>query len=165
MNFLSEGKKKEVSFSKLFKNTTFSGKEVDIKEHWDLSISFKIDVKGLKKISRSDNSTNEHYHFVELKNVQGNLGWLYGEADYFAFETDEYWVVVKKEDLQNLVKDKVSKTIVNSTDKSLYCLYSRQGRKDIITMVKTLDLVLIATQTIPKEEDKKYHTIGNSIYK
>jgi len=69
----------------------FSTKEQDIHEHWDVSITMQIDVKAMKKKHRSEDKTNENIHYVELKNVLGNPGWLYGEAHYFAFETQDYW--------------------------------------------------------------------------
>ena len=50
MGFLSDGKKTEKEFAKLFKGKVqFSSDAEDIKEHWDLMLNFKIDVKGLKK--------------------------------------------------------------------------------------------------------------------
>lgn len=163
MSFLTKGKEKERLFSKLFLNTNFSDKNADINEHWDLKVEFKIDVKSLKKIRRSDSETNEFYHFIELKNVNGKLGWLYGEADLFAFETNEYWILVSKEDLQSYISQKTAKVYVNNSDECLHCLYRREGRKDEITMVKTIDLMRISTQIIEKKVDKIQHVIGESI--
>lgn len=164
MSFLYKGKIKEKEFAKLFTNVKFSNKETDIKEHWDVKIEIKYDVKSLKKIKRSDIEPNEFYHYIEIKNVHGELGWLYGQSDFFAFETKEFWVIVKKEDLQEFIKQKVVKQYVDNPDQSLYCLYKRNGRKDVITMVKTFDLMRLATQIIDKiEEDKIKHEIGDSI--
>jgi hypothetical protein len=162
MSFLKDGKEIEKEFSELFKDVVFSSKEEDINEHWDLKISFKYDIKSVKKINRDDSYPNENYHFVEIKNVNGKLGWLYSEADFFVFETFNYYIIVKKEKLQEFVKNNVKKTKVNSPDKALYCLYQRSNRKDIITMVNSLDLMYIADTTIKKKENK-YFNIGESI--
>jgi hypothetical protein len=162
MGFLNDGKKIEKEFGELFKDVVFSTKQQDINEHWDLKISFKYDVKSVKKISRDDDYPNENYHFLEIKNVNGKLGWLYSEADFFAFETFNYFIIVKKEKLQEFVKDNVKKIMVNSPDKALYCLYQRNNRKDIITMVNSLDLMYIADETIKKTENKHFN-IGESI--
>ena len=164
MSFLSEGKKIEKHVMALFDSAVESTKEEDINKHYDFtSGDIKYDVKGLKKISRADVEPNENYHFIELKNVNGKLGWLYGEADYFVFELNEYYIVVDKFKLQDFVKDKVSKTFVSSPDEALYCLYRRNNRKDIITLVKTIDLIIISDRSILKQENIKSHRIGDSI--
>jgi hypothetical protein len=163
MGFLEKGKIKENAFASLFNSVVNSNKEQDINEHWDVQLNFKIDVKSLKKISRSDYEKNEFYHFVELKNVNGDLGWLYGNADFFAFETNEYWILVSKEHLQDFISKNVSKTKVDSVDKCLYCLYNRDKRKDLITMVKTIDLMFISTEIIKKTTDIVTTKIGESV--
>jgi len=149
MSFLKRGKKTEEEFAKLFKSHKRSSKSQDINEHWDLEISHKIDVKGLKKVRRADSDVNEHFHWVEIKNVHGNSGWLYGEADYFAFELQSFWVIVSKEDLQNRIAKKTIKTYYDSP--TVYGLYQRKGRKDVMTIVPSYDLCSIATAMVEKE--------------
>lgn len=149
MGFLSDGKKTEKQFAKLFgKKVSFSNADEDIKEHWDLVLNLKFDVKGLKKRRRSDDAPDETIHWVEIKNVNGENGWLYGEADYFAFELEDYWVIVEKEKLQELIKVKLiyEKTIIPIP----YRIYSRKDRKDELTLVKTTDLMFIAESIIKK---------------
>lgn len=163
MSFLSEGKIKEGEFASLFDGVNFSVKDKDIKEHWDVEISIKVDVKGLKRVNRNDYETNENYHFIELVNVNGELGWLYGGATHFAFEMDEYWVVVEKNRLQKMIEEKVEDIYVYNSDESLYCKYQREGRKDLITMVKTIDLILINTDIIKKKIGIKKHKVGTTI--
>lgn len=146
------GKLTEESFAKLFTNTKPSTKSEDINEHWDLKIETKIDVKGIKKQSRGDDNTSEIFHWVELKNVLGKLSWLYGEADYFAFETEEYWIIVDKKKLQKFIEGKCKgKTVGKSRDP--YEMYRREGRKDVVVKVKTIDLMFIATQIIEKKNE------------
>ena len=118
MDFLAKGKEKENEFVKDYKlkhegiTSKTSTKSEDINKHFDLTIdSKKYDVKGLKKINRVDTTPNEQYHWIELKNVNGEYGWLYGEADYFAFELNEYWLIVDKLKLQQLIASKVNKKV------------------------------------------------------
>jgi hypothetical protein len=148
MGFLADGKKTEESFAEIFDNVDFSSAKEDINEHWDLKVSFKIDVKGLKKRRRGDDGADETIHWVEIKNVNGKKGWLYGDADYFAFELEKYWVIVNKLTLQdyiakNTVKEYSIVPIVNR-------LYKRDGRKDVLTLVSSIDLIYMSTQFIKK---------------
>ena len=91
------GKRAEKEYAKLYKNVRWPTEEEDYSEHWDVEINgIKIDVKAIKK-------DDENIHFVEFKNVLGKKGWLYGDADGFAFETKDYWIEVKKDDLQEIM--------------------------------------------------------------
>jgi hypothetical protein len=96
--FLKKGKEKEDQFSRLFSNAIEASESDDINKHVDLLINVGVDVKGLKKINRSDQETNENYHWIEIRGVK-DKGWLYGEADFFAFEIKDYWIVVDKHSL------------------------------------------------------------------
>ena len=150
--FLTEGKEKEKEFAKLFVKYTLATPAQDMKEHWDVEVNNKkFDVKAIKRDRRSG-GYNEDIHWVELKNVQGKLGWLYGDATHFAFETCRYWVVVEKMSLQSLISDLCkSKEKTNNIGDALYKLYSRSGRKDLITKIKTIDLCYIAESMIKKK--------------
>jgi hypothetical protein len=121
----------------------------DINEHWDVKLDIKFDVKAVKKVNRSDGETDETIHWVELINVRGNKGWLYGEADYFAFELDDYWVIVNKQLLQTFIAKKCAKKEKSDTP-ALYKIYNRRDRLDAITLVKTIDLMYLAEQIIEK---------------
>tara|TARA_Y100000389_G_scaffold187573_1_gene209146 strand:- start:4101 stop:4550 length:450 start_codon:yes stop_codon:yes gene_type:complete len=148
MGFLSKGKMVERAFTKVLSNHKSSTEKEDISEHWDISTNIKLDVKGLKKTKRSDDEPNENIHWLEIKNVNGDLGWVYGEADYFVFETIDYWIIVDKNDLQEFIKNKIEKDWVYSA--ALYKLYRRKGREDVITLVKTIDLMYLSSSIITK---------------
>lgn len=151
-NFLSEGKVKEDEFAKLLGGATKATQKQDMSEHWDLKFQreVRIDVKAIKRDRRSG-EPNEDIHWVELKNVQGKQGWLYGNATHFAFETCRYWIVVEKMSLQTLISDLCkSKVRTSNAGDALYKLYSRNGRNDLITKIKTLDLCFIAESMIKK---------------
>jgi hypothetical protein len=151
MSFLSAGKEVERSFAKMFEHTLFSSKEEDMLDHWDVQVNWKVDVKGLKRRNRWDKEPDESIHWVEIKNVNGDNGWLYGKADYFAFEMIDYWVIVSKESLQDFIKKNTMKEYVDKP--TVGKLYSRRGRKDVLTMVKSVDLMYIATTIKKKDGD------------
>lgn len=146
------GKLTEAEFANLFTNVTPSTKEQDMYEHWDLKLTTKIDVKAIKKENRYDTVYNENFHWVEIKNVHGKLSWLYGEADFFAFETEDYWILVDKLKLQEFMKIKMTGKKVGKV-KDPYELYQRDGRKDVIVKVKTIDLIYLSTKQIKKNEN------------
>lgn len=152
--FLKRGKQVEADFSRLFNEAISASKEEDIKEHWDVQISAKIDVKGLKKKNRSDVQEDENFHWVELSNVNGGkrTGSLYGKADFLAFETLDYWILVETKKLQDFIESKCKGKKIENT-KEPYTFYRREGRKDILVRVKTLDLMRIAITIL----DKKYN--------
>lgn len=165
MGFYSDGKEKEREFASHFDNVKFANKNADMHEHWDLMIDgFKYDVKGIKKVRRIDLETNEFYHQVEIYNGDGKTGWVNGEADFFAFETKNYWVVVGKLKLQELVRTKIAKSVwVENPDECLYCNYQRKGKKDRITLVKTIDLMAIADRIITKTTGIIEDEIGETV--
>lgn len=145
------GKIKESAFASMYSKVTLPTQSQDMYEHWDLKIEAKIDVKSLKKQSREDILYNENFHWVELMNVRGDKSWLYGDADFFAFETEDYWIIVDKTRLQDFIEAKTKGQEI-SDSKDPYSLYRRKGRLDIVVKVKTLDLVYIAHQVIKKDE-------------
>ena len=149
-SFLISGKKVEDAFASLFSKTKEANKDENIMEHWDVMVSAKIDVKGMKRVSRSG-ELNENIHWVEVKGITGKNGWAYSEeTDYFAFEIIDYFIVVSKSDLHKLIKEKVEKEYVENSKDAIYKLYRRKNRKDIITLVKTIDLIYICSQMIKK---------------
>lgn len=145
---------KEREFGLLFDQSkvVYSNAHQDMKEHWDVQVDgVKFDVKAMKRISRSDSSPTNLYNFLELKNVRGNPGWLYGKADAVAFETENKWILVKLKDLQELAATKVQKIYVKKSKDSLYKLYRRFERLDLVTMVHSMDLVEISYDIICKK--------------
>lgn len=132
------GLQAEQSFKKLLGySISKSGATNDRLDHWDFNIRF--DVKSIKS---TDEFGESNYHWVELMNVNGNEGWLYGKADYFAFETKGYWVIVEAECLREFIKRVVEHTEI-SPFKEPYRIYRRQDRLDKVVMIPTLDLCFL----------------------
>lgn len=139
---LSEGKKAEEEFASLFSEVLFSTTEEDIFGHYDVTVPIRIDIKKVKKIRRSDAYPDENYHWVELRNVHGDHGWLYGKAHGFAFQTDDYWVLVHASALRGWVRRNIDPNDLTPKPE-VNMIYTREGRKDKMVLVKTIDLMAI----------------------
>jgi hypothetical protein len=153
--FLEKGKSVERAFCEVLKaqgyDVVVSSVMEDMKEHWDVMFNgMKVDVKGLKKVTRRDEDVNENFHWLELVNVRGEWGSVYGKADLFAFESEEYWILVEKKTLHELIKKKCVKQMVAFP--TLYRMYQRSDRKDILTLVKTIDLMRHAYLVLDKSK-------------
>lgn len=143
----SEIRFKEICLSKKYK-IIHATKDEDIYEHWDWQIINPktkkvslVDVKGARKKSRSDNKLDYNITWLEIKNVRGENGSLFGKADYIAFEQKDYFLIVKRVDLIFWIKSKITdKNFVKYSKDAKYRYYRREGRQDIITMVVISDI-------------------------
>lgn len=108
-----------------------------------------IDVKGIKKSNRKDKIVDDSIHWIEIQNVRGNPGWIYGKSEYIAFRTFEKILFVKLVDLQKFAEDKTKgKEIVYSNPKEFYIPYQRYGRQDKVFKCPTSDLEALAEFSI-----------------
>jgi len=143
-NFKTQGKIVEEHFSKCLINPKWANSEQDMFEHWDIEGELdgkllKFDVKGRKKINRSDVNYQDDITWVEETNVRGNPGWIKGKADFIVFERTSYWLLVDREELLNFVTNKIKENN-KKKGKGIYMIYQREGRKDKITMVPFQDI-------------------------
>jgi len=127
------GNDAETKFRKLCSAKGFkvvkSTREQDMREHWDFLVNTsRVDVKAMKKLNRHDTKANPYIVYVEFRNVRGDNGWLYGEADWIALETEWGFVLVKRLDLVELAETKISSDFTNrpTVNKS----YRRSDRPD-----------------------------------
>lgn len=132
-----------------------STKEEDMKDHvdfwWDSPKMgvIGIDVKGMKKKSRKDAEVDDTINWIELLNVRGNPGWIYGKSKYIAFRTKKNILFVKTEVLRVFANEKiVGKDLVFTNPKDFYVPYQRYGRSDMVIKVPTSDLEKLADFTI-----------------
>jgi hypothetical protein len=103
--------------------------------------TFFVDVKACKKSSRSAQISDAEIVWIEFTNVAGNVGWVNGAADYIAFEREQDFVIVPRSNLVALCDRIVNKkNKVDSARDALYNLYTRQGRKDEISLIKMSDI-------------------------
>ncbi len=124
--------------------------------HWDYrfvkkNVSFTVDVKSKKRVSRKDKYTQSKLVWIELHSVRkNNRGWLYeGTADYIAFQLEKEFIVVPRLELIKLVEKIVDmEDIVSSSVDALYSVYKRKGRHDKLTLIEADDLKEITHRII-----------------
>ena len=128
-----------------------ASRDEDIHQHidfwWDSPKKGRIgiDVKGIKKKNRKDKDVDDSIHWIEIQNVRGNKGWIYGDAMYIAFRTLTQIIFVKTSILRDLSEEKVmGKELAYSNPKSCYTPYQRWQRKDIVYKIPTEDLIKIS---------------------
>lgn len=152
----------ESTFATLLNKRTDNVRAANLREqfsHVDYFSDFgSIDVKARKRVARSDDNLQDELVWLEFKNVQGKLGWLYGEAEWIAFERTEDFVLVKRSSLANegetlcALGDRVA---VGSD--ALYKGYQRRGRKDLLSIVKMSDVLKLYHQLWTKDVDTSEH--------
>ena len=102
----------EVTKRKFGGNVRKSTINEDMKEHidfWWISDNgneYGFDVKGVKKNKRTDKVGDDKINWIELINVQGNPGWVYGNAKYIAFLTNESVLYVPRKNWLLILKKK-----------------------------------------------------------
>lgn len=110
-----------------------------------------IDVKGIKKNKRSDDNKDDSIHWIEMKNVRGNDGWVYGKSDYIAFLTKKQILFVKLDTLRKFAEEKVKdKELVFENPKEFYIPYQRKkyGRLDMTFKCPISDLIELSEFSI-----------------
>lgn len=140
----------------------------DINQHFDVisDEGKKSDVKGQKKINRSDDTVSSDINWIELKNVKGENGWVISEADTISFDMGGGdFLEVERDKLICMIYDRViKKARINyfSDDylkmhgKVLYKFHNRDKRPDCVVMVKNKDLFYAKeNQEIDKEKIEK----------
>jgi len=123
-----------------------STRDQNIDEHWDYLIEkteqkYKVEVKSVKRIQRNDDKSQHDFIWVEIRNVRGKVGWLFGKADLIAFEAEKTFFFVKRLDLLAVVNQKVDLVAkVKSARDALYKIYTREGRRDKVTLLPKGDV-------------------------
>jgi len=125
--------------------------EEDVHSHVDIwwvapnGRRYGIDVKGLRKRSRSDYKVDDSITWLEFQNVYGEKGSMYGAADFIAFRRLHSVVFVSRSKLATYAESKVSgKRVTHFRPSGCWEPYNRQGRQDIICMAPMSELEQIA---------------------
>jgi hypothetical protein len=109
-----------------------------------------FDVKGRRKNSRSDSKYSCDVTWIEVQNVTGRNGWIYGQAKYISFVTDKDILYVDRTALVSMYDEKVNKSLVkDSIPSNCYELYQRKGRKDLIFKARIEDIRNISKYVVP----------------
>ena len=129
---LEQGKDAESKFVNLAQQRGLDIREAtahqNIVDHWDKAIRkdkgrwYRVEIKSMKKINRSDKESQARYTIIELKGVTGHPGWLYGKSDFFAFEMKNRFIIVAKDELVILIEEQLKLGI--------YDIRTRPGRQD-----------------------------------
>jgi len=130
-----------------------STKKQDIEEHWDVQLikngkATYVDVKGQKKVNE------DGFTWIELQNVNGDIGWLYGsKLNAIVFEREDRFDFVDVHKLRELMEIKIENknelifVKPENISEMKYKRYMRSGRKDIVilTPIKDIDEFIIKT--------------------
>ena len=123
--------------TKLVYACTKTNASTDIFDHIDFYIDrpsgrTSVDVKGKNTIDSI---------WVEFKNVRGKNGWLYGKAQYIAFDMPELngFVMVGRNELKDRCEQIIEKVFV-SKNEAIRKLYTRDGRMDVIAQIQLNDI-------------------------
>lgn len=150
--FYETGLTAEQQFASKLQGPTMANEKQNMYEHWDVmdARGRKYDVKAMKRFRRSDASATDRIHFLEFRNVHGQVGWLYGEASAIVFETRSHWIVVNRQELVQYAEKSVDWDAPRADKPKVYELYGRSGRNDLMTVVPTVDLLAISEQVVKK---------------
>lgn len=104
--------------------------------------AISVDVKAMKRHRRSDTDTDDTKLWIEFKNVRGQKGWLYGKADFLAFERPLGFSFIKRTALVEWAERNIDLTKPVSSAKLAYLKgYTRKDRSDLIAFVNFADIV------------------------
>jgi len=102
--------------------------------------AYGFDAKAMKRKNRCDDIQDE-WTFVEWYNVRGYPGWLTHGCDILVFEREVDILLVRRECLLDFCSRKTDfKKRVYSANQAEYCVYTRSGRKDVISLFRFQDL-------------------------
>lgn len=109
------GKQCEVIFEKIAQVKNFKTVKATFDEntkgHFDYTLiknnQFKkIDVKGFKHKNRWDDKRDENIFYVEKSSSNGEDGWTYGKADFFAFARKTEFCIVPAKKVREVISQR-----------------------------------------------------------
>lgn len=111
----------------------------NVKKHYDFVVKMdksfiRVEVKSMKARQRGQ-QPDASVIYLELFNIDGGPGWIYGEADYIAFENSKGFMLYPRMELIKIVdywKDKLPYVTKSGID---FTLYGRQNRKDLVLVL------------------------------
>ena len=120
-------------------------------------VEVSVDIKARKRVSRRDKKFNDDWVWIEMKNVQGKDGWLYGKANFIVFERENDFVLAPRKNIIELINSKVRFDLgfVDRAYQAKYQVYQRKGRRDQITQIKMSDILKLKNVTKWKKQSQE----------
>lgn len=120
------------------------------RDHIDLWVEgLGVDVKTRKNIGML-NFGREDYTVLEVIDVYGKYGWLYGKADIIAFEYKDSFIDIPRQKLVEYHLKHTRDEIVKDINLAVNKAYCRFGSKDLITVVPFQDILGFVTDVYKK---------------
>lgn len=114
--------------------------------HFDFEVQgYAVEVKSMKA-PRRGMAPDPNMIYVELKNVSGGSGWVYGNADFIAFEQYNGFLMVDRNKLVQLVQSMQSMCRKSNVSGVYHTLYSRANRDDLVIVLHVKDLAKLDTK-------------------
>jgi hypothetical protein len=114
-------------------------------EHFDFWVDWgarqaaKVEVKAMKA-RRRGMAADPTVIYLETKNVSGGPGWLFGKADYIAFEQHRGFLLVRRTDLVELLRMRRDKMTRATRSGISGTIYSRPNRADEVAILDIGDI-------------------------
>ena len=157
---ITEGLQAEQRFKKLAEVRGYKVREATKAEqfdHIDFHLTCKIFihtvyVNARKRLNRRNIDFEDDWVWIELKNVRGKDGWLYGASDFIAFEAEDSFIVSFRKELLGFCETKIdTQTRVHISSRAKYVCYSRRGRQDLISLIKMEDIRKLPNSVVWKK--------------
>ena len=163
-DYTATGEKAELDFIKAVKAKNIdvvvvkATEEQDMFQHWDYSFDgVTIDIKSRRNIGIL-NANGDKYTVLELVNRNGDKGWLFGDAQYIAFEFTtnvlDAFLVIPRIELVKYHEAHTQDIIVNDMNDCIHKKYSNTICEFVLTGVPLEEIQkLSGTKLIKKAND------------
>lgn len=119
--------------------------EVDRNHHIDFYITSEngvtrsIDIKSIRGVG--SNRCKDNHTWIELQNVVGRKGWIYGSQDLIVFERTMDWLIVDRRSLADWVDSVVDRTVVvDRWGDPTYTVYAKDTDRSLTTLIRFSDM-------------------------
>jgi hypothetical protein len=142
------GRNAEVRFMRISERHGYkyraANRRENMVEHFDFILNgrLKVEVKAMKAKRRGESVTPDIV-YVETKNVNGGAGWVYGKADFIAFEQPDGFLFVDRNELVAYLHKKLPHMRRAIYSGVFNTIYSRNGRDDEVAIFNIRDIFTI----------------------
>ena len=152
VNELKHTDQVDIKNIKDYKLFDYINKGFDLMDYYEFEDSAYINDLVPSMIYRYNPLNEDEWIWVEFKNVRGKDGWLYGLADFIAFETEESFILSFRKELVDWCESKIDlKDKVYSAEEAEYMPYTRKGKQDLISMIQLRDIENLPNTAIWKK--------------